>query len=95
MTEMLLGTVDNGRRATLACLLYTGEVGVRDRGDGQVELAWFGKAPILRAPTAGTLDGAALTITGLRARDLTSTPTLGSSGGSKAIVATAVLQAAA
>ncbi len=91
MTQMILGDVDNGRRATLQSSLYSGDVGVRERGDA-LEVAWFGRPPSFRAAVTGTLDGAAIRITGLRSRELTASPNLIQSGAiARAIVVTAEL----
>jgi hypothetical protein len=86
------GTAHNGRRAILQASIYSGEVGVRERAGGQFELAWFGREPSLRGTIVGQLDGAAIRITGLRVRPLSS-DALTHAGARRAIVATAELAA--
>lgn len=88
MTEPLIGGVDNGSRAILTSSLFSGQVGVRKRGDA-LELAWFGRPPQFRAAVTGTLDGEPITITAIRSRELVPSGGMASSA-DRAIVATAV-----
>jgi hypothetical protein len=87
------GVAHNGRRVSLQSSIYTGEVGVRERAGGRLELAWFGPQPTLRGTITGQLDGAAVRITGVRARALSSDAMTHASS-RRAIVATAELVAA-
>jgi hypothetical protein len=88
----LLGSVDNSRRATLQSSLYAGEVGVRDRGNGQVELAWFSRQPKFVDAVIGTLDGAPITITAIRVRPINDgSPILLQANPNRSITATAEL----
>lgn len=69
MVDVISGSIENGRGEAVIPSLYTGPVGIKERSD-TLELAWFGRSPVLTAPVKGTLDGEPIRVTAIRSRDL-------------------------
>lgn len=67
--DSITGAVDNGRRGAAIFRFYEGPVGIRDR-DGVIELAFFSPPLHYRLPEEGLVDGQAVRVTGVRARDI-------------------------
>lgn len=58
MSHPLFGTALNGARVAAVLPFFTGEVGMRTKADGQIEIAYFGTQPGKSAiPCDGTLAG--------------------------------------
>jgi hypothetical protein len=67
--DSITGAVDNGRRGTAIFRFYEGPVGIRER-DGAIELAFFSPPLRYRLPEEGLVDGQAVRVSGVRAREI-------------------------